>query len=373
MSTAARIAIAIVVVLSIWTLIHVYVVARLWNLPSAPTTLYRRWLVAIAVALWASFPLAMILARSLGRAALALEVVGSLWVGVVTLLFLYLFAADVLTLFGFAGPRAARIARWAAIGVAAAMSLAALLQGTRAPVVGEHEVRVAGLRPELDGLVIAQISDLHLSRLLGRRWIAERVAQVEALAPDLIAVTGDVVDRDASVAEALVSELRRLHAPYGVWGVTGNHEYYAGLERALAVFERAGIHVLRDTSAEAGPGLVVAGVDDLTARRQFGTTDNAVSRALGSRPAGTTIYLCHSPWQAEEAAALGADLMLSGHTHAGQIWPVVHLVRFVYPHVTGRYDIDGMTLIVSRGTGFWGPPMRLFWPAEIVKITLRRG
>jgi predicted MPP superfamily phosphohydrolase len=114
----------------------------------------------------------------------------------------------------------------------------------------------------------------------------------------------------------------------------------------------------------------LAGVDDLTARRQFKLDGDPVGRALGRPPGVATIYLCHSPLQAERAAALGAGLMLSGHTHAGQLWPFGYLVRLAYPRVEGRYDVDGMTLLVCRGTGTWGPPMRLFRPSEIVRITL---
>jgi uncharacterized protein len=112
-------------------------------------------------------------------------------------------------------------------------------------------------------------------------------------------------------------------------------------------------------------------VDDLTARRQFGESDDPVERALAGRPPGATVFLCHSPWEAERAAEHGVDLMLSGHTHNGQIWPFTYLVRLMYPYVTGRFAVNSMTLIVSRGTGFWGPPMRLFLPAEIVVVTLQ--
>jgi predicted MPP superfamily phosphohydrolase len=146
-----------------------------------------------------------------------------------------------------------------------------------------------------------------------------------------------------------------------------------GLEGSLVVFSRAGIRVLRDEAAEIRPGLVLAGVDDLSARRQFGEIDHAVERTLASRPPGAVILLSHSPWEVERAAALGAGLMLSGHTHDGQIWPFRYLVRLAYPYVTGRYAIAGMTLLVSRGTGFWGPPMRLFRRSEITVITLTRA
>jgi predicted MPP superfamily phosphohydrolase len=118
-------------------------------------------------------------------------------------------------------------------------------------------------------------------------------------------------------------------------------------------------------------GLVLAGVDDLTARQQLGREDHPLERALANRPSGATILLSHSPWQADVAARLGAGLMLSGHTHNGQLWPFNYLVGLKYPLLGGRYDVGGMSVIVSRGTGTWGPRMRLWRPGEIVRITLR--
>jgi hypothetical protein len=112
-------------------------------------------------------------------------------------------------------------------------------------------------------------------------------------------------------------------------------------------------------------------VDDLTARRQFGATDDPVDRVLAGRPAGAAILLSHTPWQAERASARGAGLMLSGHTHNGQIWPFNYFVQRRYPLITGRYQLGGMTLIVSRGAGTWGPRMRLWQRGEILRLRLR--
>jgi len=189
--------------------------------------------------------------------------------------------------------------------------------------------------------------------------------------PDIVVVDGDLVDGNVREVEPLLPVLTSLRAPLGVWAVTGNHEWYAGIDRSLQLFKDAGYTVLRDRWAVVAPGLVFAGVDDLTARRQFGLSDHPVEKALAGRPAGATILLSHSPLKAEAAAAAGAGLMLSGHTHDGQIWPFGYLVRFVYPLLGGRYEVNGMTAIVCRGTGTWGPRMRLWLPSEIVRITLR--
>ncbi len=363
----------LLIVLGSWTLMHGYVLARLWGLPILASPPARRALVAAALLLWASVPLARLLATRAAWLARPLEVVGSVWLGVIFLLVVCLLAADVLTGFGWLFPARTPSVRLGALGLAACLSLIGLVQGLRPPVVREQEVAIRNLRPELDGLVVVQISDLHLGHLLSAGWLERRARQIESLRPDLIAATGDLLDMDSARSESLVPALRRLHAPLGVWAVTGNHEFYAGVEHSVKVLGDAGFRVLRDVSEEAAPGLIIAGVDDLTARRQFGLSDDPVAKALGGRPPGATILLCHSPWKGEEAARLGVDLMLSGHTHAGQIWPFTYIVQLTYPHVVGRYVVGGMTWLVTRGTGFWGPPMRLFRPAEILRITLRRA
>ena len=373
MPRAIRIMTFLALVLSVWTGMHLYVASRFWNLPVTVGPGWHRLVICAAIALWWSFPLGQLATRWFGRAAIPLELAGASWVGVLFLLLVCLLGADLATGFGWWLPALVRPARMVAIGAALALGAIALVQGLRSPEVRTFDVSIHGLNPTLDGFRIVQLSDLHVGPFLRTGWIENRVRQVEALHPDVIVITGDLVDQDAALAEPLVPALRGLRAPLGVFGVTGNHEYYAGLERSLEVFDRAGIRVLRDSAVEIAPGLVLAGVDDLTARRQFGVEDHPLERALTHRPPGTSVLLCHSPLQVERAAALGVGVMLSGHTHAGQIWPFNFLVKIAYPYVVGRFAVNGMTLIVSRGTGFWGPPMRLFRRAEVTLITLKRG
>lgn len=162
-----------------------------------------------------------------------------------------------------------------------------------------------------------------------------------------------------------------LKAPLGVYGVLGNHDFYAGVEESVRFFGASGVKLLRDGWTEVAPGLIVSGVDDLTARSQFGGPAHPVETALSGMPEAATIYLSHSPWEPSLAATNGAGLMISGHTHKGQIWPFTYVVQRRYPYVAGRYDIAGMTLLVGRGTATWGPRMRLWERGEILKITLR--
>ncbi len=362
----------LIVVLSIWSAMHAYALARLWRLPwwDAPLA-HRALLVGFAV-LWLAYPLARILERQ-GYTALAhpLEWLGAAWLGALFLMVVCLLFADLVTGFGWFLPRLAPAARTLATAAALVLAAVALVQGTRAPVVEEVTVVSPRLPAAHDGLRLVQISDLHVGALLNSRWVRGVVARVRALEGDAVVITGDLVDGNARRVAQLLPELRALQAPLGVWAVTGNHEYYAGLEASVKVLQQAGFRVLRDQWAELAPGVVVAGVDDLTARRQFGDTSNPLPAALSGRPAGFTVFLSHSPWRVEEAAAAGVDLMLSGHTHAGQIWPFGYLTGLQYPFLEGRYTVGEMTLYVSRGTGTWGPRMRLPRPAEITLITLR--
>jgi len=372
MRDAGRIAVFLIVVLSIWTLMHVYVVWRASSVPAVSAHASRWLLVATAAFLWLAYPVSRILDRSgVGLVARPLEFIGSAWLGVLFLACAALFAVDVVTLGGLGFPSRAPMVRGWGLVAACVLSVVALAQGLRAPAVVDYEVTLPGLPAGRDGLVLVEISDLHLGTLIGGGWMDRLVSRVEAMKPDLVVVDGDLIDGNVGRVEPLLSGLKRLRAPLGVFAVTGNHEVYAGLDRSVKLLEEAGYVVLRDRWVEAAPGLILAGVDDLTARRQFGLGDHPVEKALSGRPPGATVFLSHTPWQAERAAELGAGLMLSGHTHDGQIWPFGYLVQFTYPLMGGRYEVGGMTAIVCRGTGTWGPRMRLWRPSEIVRITLR--
>jgi len=365
-------ALFLVVVLGIWAFLHAYVFWRLGTVPVIATSLGPRWLAAIGVALWLSFPASRWLGTRLpGSFGWTLDFAATTWVGVLFLLFSALVAVDGVTAGGWLFPRIAPSLRgWAAIA-AGGLSLVALFQGLRAPVVHDYEVTMAGLPRERDGLTVVAASDLHLGGVIGENWLAARIAQIEALHPDLVVLVGDVVDQNPAPVEAMLPTLQRLRAPLGVWAVTGNHEHYAGAARCVALFEAAGFQVLRDRATVVVPGLVLAGVDDLSARPSAGRDFSPLTKALAGRPAGATILLSHSPVQVEIAAKAGAGLMLSGHTHNGQIWPFTYLVGLRYSYLADRHIIDGMSLIVSRGAGTWGPRMRLWSPGEILRIRLR--
>ncbi len=354
----------LVVVLGIWGILHGYVFWRLASVPWVALHIPRRALVITAAALWASFPLMHMIGSRYSGAALypsnSWPETGSAYCSCCS----SAFSGDVVTLGGFAMPRLAPAVRGWAVIAACALSAIALVQGARPPVVSEYEVRLPGLPPERDGLVLAAISDLHLGTLIGVRWTERLVERLNGMHPDMVAVVGDLLDAGDGQAQHLLPALKKLHAPLGVWAVTGNHEFYTGLDRSIKFMEDAGFTVLRDRWAEAAPGLVIAGVDDLTARREFGLGDHPVQKALADRPAGAVVYLSHTPHLAETAAASGAGLMISGHTHRRPDLAVRYLCAAQPPVLAGRYETGGMTVIVGRGTGTWGSRMRLGGPAR---------
>ena len=355
------------------TLMHLYVFLRAASAPLVRRRIPRWILVGFALLLWAVF----LLPRAIGYGgagawSVALEFCGMNWIAALFLTTIALLAVDLATGFGFLFRRFAPSLRDWALIAGATLSVIALIQGMRPPVVRDYEVRLAGLPDEMDGLVLVAMGDLHLSTLIGPRWLNARVAQVQALRPDLVVLLGDIVEARAPAKDELIAGLRRLSAPLGVWAILGNHEFYgrSGEDPAL-LLGMAGMTVLRNRWAEVRPGLILAGVDDLTTRRRTGSEGDPVVQALAGRPPGATLLLSHTPWEAEKAASAGVGLMLSAHTHGGQIWPFGYLVGLRYPLLAGRYDVEGMTVLVTSGAGTWGPRMRLWRPGEILRVTLR--
>ncbi|MGE4290804.1 MAG: metallophosphoesterase [Desulfovibrio sp.] len=362
-----RIILALVV-----TVLHVYVFWRLSTVPVVFQHVPRRALIAAAVFLWAAFFLDRAIAPETGSGlGVALELWSMTWMAVLFLTATCLLLVDGVTLFGLVLRGAARGLRGWAVVAGLALSCLALVQGLRAPVVREYEVRMDGLPAELDGTVVMALSDLHLGTVLGESWLQARISQIKEQKPDLIVLMGDVFEGHALPGQALVEGLHGLYAPYGVWGVAGNHDLYAAQQAVPDVFRAAHIRLLQNAHAELCPGLVLAGVDNLSSPRDTARIPESFHNALDNRPPGATILLSHAPVDPELAASLGTGLMLSGHTHGGQIWPFGYLVKRQFPYFVGRYEVGGMTLLVSRGAGTWGPRMRLWLPGEMLLITLR--
>jgi predicted MPP superfamily phosphohydrolase len=264
--------------------------------------------------------------------------------------------------------------------LAAFVVVAAVLLGVTGLREGLHRVRVKRIRislrrirPTRVGYRIVQLSDLHVGPTIGRDFIEDVVAQTNALEPDLVVITGDLVDGTVEQLADAVAPLAKLKPKDGVFFVTGNHEYYSGVDAWLAHLATLGIRVLRNerVSIGAGDGFDLAGVDDYTGHGFPGHGPN-LTRALAGRDRGRVlILLAHQPKQVFEAAQTDVDLQLSGHTHGGQMFPFNFLVRLQQPYVAGFHMHEGTGIYVSNGTGYWGPPMRVGTQAEITQIELR--
>lgn len=256
---------------------------------------------------------------------------------------------------------------------ASAVALRSALTG---PVVTHVAVRLRRLPHAQAGTTIAQISDLHVAPLLGRDYVARVVARTNALQPSLIVITGDLVDGTVEQLRDAVAPLAELRAPHGVYFVTGNHEYYSGVDPWIAELTRLGVRVLRNervTIGDAAASFELAGIDDWTAASFGGGHGANLAEALrGHDPARELILLAHQPKAIYEAAELGVGLMLSGHTHGGQIWPFGYLVKLAQPYLAGLAQHGATQIYVNRGTGYWGPPMRLAVPPELTLLELQR-
>ncbi|MDB4990883.1 MAG: hypothetical protein JWN04_6061 [Myxococcaceae bacterium] len=265
----------------------------------------------------------------------------------------------------------------ATVGVTTALTTWGVHAARKPPEVVEVEVPIADLPRELDGYHIVQLSDVHVGETIDKDFILPIVETVTSLAPDLIALTGDLVDGSVDKLRADISPLAYLRARDGVLCITGNHEYYSGAIEWCERFRQLGLTVLVNQHVLIKRGkarLLVAGVTDLREGKRVRGHTSDPRAALANAPAhDLSILLAHQPKSAFEAAKLGYALQLSGHTHGGQFFPWNLLVGLVQPLSRGLGKIDGMWVYVNRGTCYWGPPNRTGVPAEITSLRLRRA
>jgi uncharacterized protein len=242
------------------------------------------------------------------------------------------------------------------------------------PVVNRIAVRLPGLPKALDGFTLVQVSDIHVGPLIQRRFMDAMVEQCNALKPDAVCITGDLVDGSVQALGPSVAALSNLRSRFGQYFVTGNHEYYSGDEEWAEGLERMGITVLRNryvSVGEPGASFDMVGVDDWAAQRTGAAHVYDLDQALkGRNPDRASVLLAHQPANWRVAAQKGVGLQLSGHTHGGQFFPFTLAVAAIWEHDAGHYEENGRHLYVSRGTGFWGPPVRVAAPPEIVQVTL---
>ena len=238
------------------------------------------------------------------------------------------------------------------------------------------QVKLRRLTEAMIGTKIVQLTDMHIGPTLRRAWVEGVVARVNALEPDVIVITGDLVDGSVEQLRRHVAPLGKLRAKHGVFFVTGNHEYYSGVNDWIAELTRLGVRVLRNERVRIGgeEGFDLAGVDDWSASRHGEGHGHDLEAAMrGADPSREVVLLAHQPRAIWDAAKHGIGLQLSGHTHGGQIYPWYYFVFLQQPFVSGLHAVEETMLYVSRGTGFWGPPIRVGAPPEITEVELLRG
>jgi predicted MPP superfamily phosphohydrolase len=373
-----RLVIFITIAFSITAGIHYFLWIRLARDPAWPAPIVRGLGWAFFV-LATSIPAGMIASRSLSREAAApISWFSYTWMGVMFVLFLTLLPMELVRVgarIGGVDPERrvalAKILAGAAGIIGVLESGVGLVSVLRRVKVETVRVPMAKLPKALSGYKIVQLSDIHVGPTIGRAFIEQIVRTTNALEPDVVAITGDLVDGSVADLGALVEPLKELRAKDGVFFVTGNHEYYSGVIDWLAHIEKLGIRVLRNERLELREGLDLAGVDDTSAHNFGHGHGQDVERAMKDRDASKAlVLLAHQPKAVLEACKHGVDLQLSGHTHGGQIWPWGYAVRLDQPHVAGLHDHEGTAIYVSRGTGYWGPPMRVAAAPEITRIEL---
>jgi uncharacterized protein len=272
----------------------------------------------------------------------------------------------------------ARAAAVSAVGCSGVLMISGMRSALGDLERPEVPVRLERLPPALDGFRIVHLTDLHVGPTLGEGFARSVVEQTNALRPDLVVLTGDLVDGSVAVLGNAMAPLADLRARYGVAMVTGNHEYYSGAEQWIQWLRRAGVTVLKNqriSIGDKGPGgasFDLAGVCDRWAARHLPSHAADVAGAVAGRDEDRElVLLAHQPAQVRQARGHGVGLQVSGHTHGGQLWPAGFLAMLAQPYLTGLHsDEGGSQVFVSRGAGFWGPPMRVGAPPEIPTLVL---
>jgi uncharacterized protein len=356
-----------------------------WTLLSAGT----RWPAGVVVvgtvvfaAVFVGLPVLMFMGRGGRRpdwaAVTADTLLGAVWVLFVWSVFAQLLRLALLVL-GVEDPARSRVVAGVIVVVVVVILAWGLAEAMRVPRTKHVDVTVPRLGSGLDGLRIVVITDTHFGAIDRTRWFAAVADRINDLDADIVCHVGDIADGTVAAREVQAAPLAAVRAKLARAYVTGNHEYYGEAQGWLDYMDGIGWDVLHNKHIvveRGGDELVVAGVDDATAPSSGldGHGPDLDAALADVDPALPVLLLAHQPKQVAAAVTARVDLQISGHTHGGQIWPFHFLVRLDQPVVHGLSTHGERTqLYTSRGTGFWGPPLRVFAPSEITVLTLRRG
>jgi predicted MPP superfamily phosphohydrolase len=301
------------------------------------------------------------------------------WMGIIAILTMVILLADIIRIFiyplinaGITDNLFRKIFSIAILTLTCSLSVYAFYSAIGMVKVKEVSIKLEKLPPDLGKFSIIQLTDIHVGYLIKGEWLKKIVTRVNSLDADIVVITGDLVDGSVKDLAQHVQELQHLKSKHGVYFVTGNHEYYSGVEEWVEYLATLGIKVLRNERVTINKNqkaaFELAGVDD------FHSKNANMHKALNGRNRDLAlILLAHQPAAIKEASIMGVDLQLSGHTHGGQIWPFNFAVKLQQPFVSGLhfYKDTSTQIYISKGTGYWGPPMRLGASAEITKINIK--
>jgi len=310
-----------------------------------------------------------------------LAYIGYTWMGFLLVFVCCYFLIDFFRLLGFVGTHLLKmdLEKWilsqrTVFFIALTVSLLVTMYGHLEALTIRTEritIRTPKIPKELGRLRIVQISDVHLGLIVRGCRLEKILREVRAARPDILVSTGDLLDGQINDVSNTIDSFRLINAPYGKFAVTGNHEFYAGLERSLNFMKEVGFTVLRGETRDVRGVVLVAGVDDETANR-FGLSKGVTEAELLSNLPGDrfVLLLKHRPRVDQGSDGL-FDLQLSGHTHGGQIFPFSLIIKMLFPVDAGLLALNnGALLYVSPGSGTWGPPMRFLAPPEVTVIDL---
>jgi len=365
-------------------LMHWYIWARLVRDAAWPAP----WGKALAIGLFSLAILipAAILSLRLGPRwmEIPLSWAAYIWMGFAVYLFLFSVlsdagrsAASVLGILPTDPERRKFVFRALATGAGALSGITGIwgiISAARGFKIKHVRVPLSKLPEKASGYSIVQITDVHVGPTLGRNFVESIVREANALMPDMLVITGDLVDGSVEQLREQVEPLRDLKAKDGVFFVTGNHEYYSGADSWIAHLETLGIRVLRNERVDIRGIFDLAGVDDISAAKMLPHHGQDMAKAMQGRdPSRAMVLLAHQPKAFKHALAAGVDLQLSGHVHAGQMIPFNWLAHIDQPFISGLHQVEKTWIYVSAGTGYWGPPMRVGTTAEITRIELVSG
>lgn len=372
------------IVIVIYSLVNYYIFTRgLQALPAGSAL--RAWYIPVFWTLAATYIAGRFLERIwLGPLSDALVWTGSFWLGAMLYFFLLVVLIDIFRVVNhfipiipaFARENFANFKLWLLGGSVLLVALIVVAGYINAlnPRIRTVEISIPKQANGLESLNAVVMSDIHLGTIIGNGRLERIVNKVNGLNPDIILLPGDILDEDLEpvIRQNAGATLEQLSAPMGVFGVMGNHEYIGGAEPAYRYLTEHGIKMLRDSVVKVNDSFFLVGREDFQKGRFAGKERLSIEELMeGVDKNLPVIVLDHQPYHPEMAAAAGADLMLSGHTHNGQLWPLNFITDGMFVIGYGLGQVDGMQMYVSNGVGTWGPPLRIGNRPEIVNLKIR--